>query len=204
LAWSYFFCASVGQSPALRTNGQSQLLLQDAGAEAGLETGAFAGALTAGGLAGLAGCAALIWVGVTLTCVAAPPPYTPLPLFFISASVRQSPGSRTNGQSKPLLHPAEPEPGALAGRLTAEAFGALAGCVTLTGVAGPPPLTPFPPLFLSVSVWQSPESRTNGHNQPLLHPAELGAVTLTGTPVTTLFGVFAGWVTLAWVAVPPP
>jgi len=130
----YFFCASDGQSPAPRTNGQSSPLVQDAGAETGLEEGAFAGAATVGGFGWLPGCTALIWVGVTLTGVA---PATPVPPFFLSASVWQSPASRTNGQSKPLLHPAEAGAAMTAGTLVT-VFGALAGCATLTGVAGLP------------------------------------------------------------------
>src|SRR5690348_15405706 len=94
------FSTGVGQSPLSRTNGHNQLLPQDVvavtacGAAAGV--GAGLACVTRTGAAGAAACAGAV-----------ARPVTGLGVPDLSASVAQSPESRTKGHSSPLLHCAD-------------------------------------------------------------------------------------------------
>jgi hypothetical protein len=120
--------------------------------------------------------------------------------FFLSWSVRQSPGSRTKGQSQPFWQEAgaalgtegaveacaEAAAGAAIGvalSFAAEepppAAVAVSGCgaggicaIAALPCASPaPPKTPVMPCDFSVWVRHSPADRMNGHSKPLLQSA---------------------------------
>lgn len=134
--------------------------------------------------------------GVAAGVPAAPGTADAWPLAF-SAAVEQSPDSRINGQNVPLVQVIAAGGVATAiacvtgagGRGGATETGIAAGALAATGA------TDVLPLFFSAAVGQSPASRMNGHNVPLVQVLALDGLA-PATSVIVAPGTGAVWALL--------
>lgn len=168
---SLAFSAAVGQSPVSRMNGQNAPLAQAAGIDGF--------AATAGCIAGAGAGGAAMAAGIATASVAALGAAGVVPL-ALSAAVAQSPDARMNGQNVPFVQPAGVDgfattAGCIAGAGGgggATAAGIATASVAALGAAG------VMPLALPAAVGQSPDSRINGQNVPLVQAASVAGLTV--------------------------